>query len=95
VGLDSTAQLLTSLQGRGRNLIVECEDPEDEDDDVFLIGQILGVSETSLSFTHFDSLGRWDDAPRTIPLEDITQVQFETPYVRIFSRYLENPPRRR
>jgi hypothetical protein len=95
VGLDSTRALLSTLQARGRNIIVECEDPDDDEDDVFLIGQILDVTVTSLSFTHFDSLGRWDDAPRTIPLEDITQVQFESPYVEIFSRHLEVPSRRR
>jgi hypothetical protein len=90
VPLDDIPQLLQGLQRRGQNVIVECEDP-DEDIEDFYIGQILSVDEDSVCFANFDGLGRWDDAPDTIPFGEITKVQFETPYVQTFSKYLEGP----
>ena len=93
VPLDDTPQLLKALHQRGRNVIVECEDP-DEDVEDFYIGQILSVDEDSMCFANFDGLGRWDDTPHTIPFVEITKVQFETPYVQTFSKYLEGPYRR-
>lgn len=90
VSLDDIPQLLKALQRRGQNVIVECED-SDEDAEDFYIGQILSVEEDSVCFAHFDGLGRWDDAPYAIAFGEITQVQFETPYVQTFSKYLEGP----
>jgi hypothetical protein len=88
VPLEDIQHLLTALQRRGDNIIVECEDANQEIED-FYIGQVLSLDDDSLSFANFDALGRWDDAPDTIPFNEITQVQFETPYVRIFSKYLQ------
>ncbi len=93
VPLDDIHQLLLALQRRGENVIVECEDP-DEDLEDFYIGQILSVDEGSVCFANFDGLGRWDDSPHVIPYAEITKVQFETPYVHTFSKYLEGPYRR-
>jgi hypothetical protein len=93
VPLDDVAQLLKALQLRGQNVIVKCEDPN-KNAEAFNIGQILSVDKDWVMFAHFDVLGRWDHAPRAIPLGRITRVQFETPYVQSFSKYLEGPYRR-
>jgi hypothetical protein len=90
IPLDDIPPLLTALQQRGQNVIVECEDPDVDVED-FYIGQILSVGEDSVCFANFDGLGRWDDAPHTIPFGEITKLQFETPYVQKFSKYLEGP----
>jgi hypothetical protein len=90
VPLDDVSSLLKSLQLRGDNVIVECED-EEEDIEDFYIGRLLSVDDDSICFANFDGLGRWDEAPHTIRFEEITRVQFETPYVRTFSRYLQGP----
>jgi hypothetical protein len=90
VPLDDTAHLLSALQHREQNVIVECEN-RDADEKDFYIGQILSVDVRSLSFANFDALGRWDERPHTIPIETITKVQFDTPYVRTFSKYVEGP----
>lgn len=90
VPLDDVPRLLTALQRRGQNVILECEDP-DEDVEDFYIGQILSVDEDSVRFANFDGLGRWDDAPHMIPFGEITKLQFETLYVQTFSKYLEGP----
>jgi hypothetical protein len=90
VSLEDTSALLESLRTRGQNVIVECEDPEEDCED-FYIGQIDSVGEGSVRFANFDGLGRWDADLHTIPLAEITRVQFETPYVRTFSKYLAGP----
>jgi hypothetical protein len=88
VPLQDVPGFLKALQHRGDNVIVECEDPEEDVED-FYIGQILSVADESLSFANFDALGHWDEAPHVIPIGDVTQVQFETPYVLTFSKYLQ------
>jgi hypothetical protein len=92
VPLDDVANLLNALKQRGKNIIVQCEDAEEKVED-FYIGQILSVDHASVSFANFDALGRWDEAPHRIPYGEITQVQFDTPYVQTFSKYLEGPYR--
>jgi hypothetical protein len=94
IPLDDVRHLLTTLQRRGQNVIVECEDP-DEDVEDFYIGQILSVDEGSVCFANFDGLGQWDDTPHAIPFEKVTKVQLNTPYLRTFSKYLEGPCRTR
>lgn len=90
VSLHDVQSLLKSLQQRGNNVIVECEDFREALTD-FYIGRILLVEGGSLFFANFDALGKWDDRPRKIALDEITQVQFDTPYVNTFSKYLEGP----
>jgi hypothetical protein len=93
VPLQDLPELLKALQQRGDNVIVECEDAEEDIED-FYIGRILSVVGDTLAFANFDALGHWDEAPHTIPLEEITKVEFDTPYVRTFSKYLEGSWRR-
>lgn len=88
VSLDNISELLRTLERRGKNIIVECEDGDREIED-FYIGRILSLEEKSVRFANFDPQGRWDDSPHVIPLREITQVQFETPYVNTFSKYLQ------
>ena len=90
VPLQDITVLLKALQQRGDNIIVECEDVKEDLDD-FYLGQILSIDSDSLCFAHFNALGRWDKDPHTIPLEKITKLQFDTPYVQTFSKYLEGP----
>lgn len=90
VPLDDVASLLEFFQQRGDNVIVECED-RDENLEDFYIGRILSVDNESISFANFDTLGRWDDDPHTVSLQEISKVQFDTPYLKTFSKYLEGP----
>jgi len=90
VDLDDVSRLLRGLQRRGRNVIVECEDAHDDLED-FYIGEIFSVDGESLHFANFDAMGRWDAAPKVIPLGEITQIQIDTPYADTFSKYLEGP----
>lgn len=88
--LDGTSQMLSALERRGENIIIECEDAESRIEGYF-IGRILSVGDDAVCFANFDALGRWDESPHVIPFREITRVQFDTPYVRTFSKYLQGP----
>ena len=60
--------------------------------DDFSIGRVVALDDESVSLLNFDPLGVWDDDPSVIDLGDITEVQFDTPYINTISKYLEGPP---
>lgn len=91
VSLKDISHLLSSLHRRRHNVIIECEDLDDEDDDEFYIGRIVSVENDAVRFAPFDALGNWDEMGVILPFDVITQVQFDTPYVRTFSKYLNGP----
>ena len=72
---------------RGRSQIVECEKPV-RDDVEFYIGRILGSGVTELSFAHFEADGVWEDRADTVLLEEITRIQIDIHYIKVYSRYL-------
>jgi hypothetical protein len=50
------------------------------------------LSKKSVSILCFDPLGRWDEEPDVIAYGDITQVQFDTPYINTITKYLKQTP---
>jgi hypothetical protein len=82
------SQLLASLAERGRNISVECESLEDPDEDDFLIGRITDLDVGKVVLRDFDALGNWGAELEEIALDAITKVQFDTPYINTFSKYL-------
>jgi hypothetical protein len=88
VPLDDFRSLLNALHRRGQHVIIECESRETADDDDFLIGRVVAMDDRSVSILHFDTSGAWDDEPSVIAYGDITQVQFDTPYINTITKYL-------
>jgi hypothetical protein len=68
-------------------MTVQCEDNGNNRQD-FYIGRIDSTTETALVFHHFDGLGQWAEEPAAISLDEITLVQFDTPYIKHFSKYV-------
>jgi hypothetical protein len=60
---------------------------EDETDDMFLIGTLLGIEGDLVSLRFFSGAGRWDDEPAKIALEDITSASFSTNYTITYERH--------
>jgi hypothetical protein len=79
----------TALAARGRTVIVECEDFEEEE---FYIGRILRVRPDAVIFHHFDAVAVWEDEPTAIPFAEITRVRFDERYTEVFAPYLGEPP---
>lgn len=90
IDLSSTHSLLESLQRRGQNLIVECECEVDSDRDAFFIGKIIKLGKRFIRFRHFDAIGNWERDVYRIPFQAITKIEFDTPYVNTFSKYLNS-----
>ncbi|MDC3958351.1 hypothetical protein [Polyangium jinanense] len=77
---------LRSIQAHHADVIIECEDEGDDDGD-FYLGRLLEIGGETIILHYVDALGRWDESPTLIPVERITKVQFDTPYLRRFMRY--------
>lgn len=90
--LDSLPALLEDLKRRERNVVLEVEGDDSDEDDEFLIGRIVRLTPDGVELLYFDPLGQWDLDPIEIGFDEITQVQFETPYVNKLSKYLSDPP---
>jgi hypothetical protein len=92
VPLDDFRSLLTALSERCQHVIVECEGRTNAKYDDFFIGRIVDLDNETVSVLHFDSLGTWNDVPSIIAFNDITKIEFDTPYVNTIIKYLQEPP---
>lgn len=89
--LSTLQSALESIQSKYTNVIIECEE-DGEDEQTFYLGRLIEVAPSHVSLLYVDSLGNWDDTPSEIAVERITKVQFDTPYLRRFMRYVEPFP---
>lgn len=95
VDLTSFGSAIQSISDRFQTMIIESQFPGEESQD-FYIGQVVSLKKNEVVFDHFDGLGRWESKPSVIPLRDIAFVQFATPYIENFGKYLDGPcPRNR
>lgn len=92
IDLSSMRSVIESISQRFEHFIVECED-DDEDVQDFYIGSLVSADFDSITFRHFDGYGYWEAEPATIDIDDITKVQFDTPYIRVFSKHLRSGSR--
>jgi hypothetical protein len=91
VPLDEFRSLLAAIHGLDQHVIVETEDRKTAGQDDFFIGRVVALDEETVSILNFDPLGTWDDEPCLIKYDDITKVQFDTPYINTLSKYLKEP----
>lgn len=91
VNCDSMVDLIRGLRSRAANIIVEHEYENSEDDDEFCLGKVVELTPESVSLLCLNANGVWDKDPTAIPITKITKVQFDTPYINIFSRYAREP----
>lgn len=68
-------------------IIVECESIESDDDDKFYIGKAVDIEDSIIWFIEINALGKWEKTEIGIKIRNITQIQFDTPYIQIFSKY--------
>lgn len=87
VELEDWHGVFLSLQAMGKNVIVERES-RNEDEELFFIGRIEKVLKSKVLFRSFDADGIWDEEPEAIPFSQITTVTFGSRYVEVFSKYV-------
>lgn len=90
VDLTDFRSLIQRLFELKKPVIIECEEVESDDDHIvdFILGKIIVVKETSLVMHGVDAAGNWDDKPTEIDYRSITKVQFDTPYLNTFLKYV-------
>ncbi len=90
VDLCNLKTTIDSIRNHYQGIIIESEDP-DEDTEDFYIGSVLSTNGNEVRLQHFDALGVWKITPEVIPYNDITLIQFDTPYINRFWKYLAGP----
>ena len=73
------------LCGLPSEKVVILEDETEED--LFLIGTILGIKDDFVSLRFFSGAGRWDDELAEIAIEDVTSASFSTNYTLAYERH--------
>ncbi len=89
IPLDSLGAALAHFAELDEPLIVECERDDPDDEDGFFLGAVTEVEGDTAWILEFDALGQWAEQEVGAPLADITCVQFDTPYLRVFSKYVK------
>ena len=84
VKIDTWKDVFSSLYNLNENVIIECEDL---DDNMFYIGKIEKVNDGDLEFKAFDNNAIWDKNVNSIKYENITSVTFKSRYINVFSKY--------
>lgn len=85
--LSSLNAAIASIAKKHDLLSVQCEDDTRPIMD-FYLGIPVGASEKTLMLDHFDALGRWSRAPSEVLLHEISRVEFDTPYIHRFEKYV-------
>ncbi len=91
VELESLFTAIRSIDHQYQMMSIECENEKDGTKD-FYIGQLVSINKSEMTFDHFDALGQWEESCAMILLEEVTLIQFETPYITIFRKYLSGSP---
>jgi hypothetical protein len=83
----SMQELVQSVASRFQYLIIECE-PADEPEQDFYLGEIVAVDTEAIHFRCLNSMARWEDEIAVFPVDKVTRIQFETPYIKRFVKYI-------
>jgi hypothetical protein len=87
IDLGGMKAVVESIASQFQYLIVHCEDLNDRIQD-FYLGEPVSIDVDAIHFRCLNSLARWEDEPATIRLDEITKVEFETPYIKRFTKYI-------
>lgn len=85
--LSNMRELLTYFKFKEANIILECE-YENSEDDIFMCGKVSEIENDTLWFKSFDALGCWLDEETGVDINDVTMIQFDTPYLNVFSKFV-------
>ena len=85
--VDTIRDLLVFFMEKKEYVIVECERDRDEES-TFSCGLISEIEGDTIWIKEFDALGNWCEEELGVELSEITQMQFQTPYLSIFSKYI-------
>lgn len=88
--MDDIGSLLRSLSKLNRNVVIQCEHCRRDEHEYWAIGQIVSLDALSVTFLGFDVMGKWHKEPDQVFYSAITQIQFDTPYINVYSRHVRH-----
>lgn len=68
-------------------IVIQCEFLTDENN-MFYIGLPIELGEKTLVFREFDECGKWNNKLKHIKIDNITLIEYNTPYIKYFSKYI-------
>jgi hypothetical protein len=90
VPINDLRAVLQYLSERGMHVVLECELTGSDESDYY-IGRLVSVSDEKVELLYVDSLGKWNKEPSVISSDSITKIEFDTPYINTFSKYIKAP----
>ena len=93
INLSTVETAIRSIADFYEQMVIECEDEKGAIED-FYIGRLVNTQTRNIYFQDFDALGYWSKTPKSIKIAEITKIQFDTPYIKVFSKYTRegDPP---
>ena len=79
--------VLAHLKELPTDRIVILED--EREDEIFLIGLIDSIQQSTIKLKFFSGAGRWDDDLAEIDIEDVTSISYSTNYTEAYERYFD------
>ena len=87
VNIDSWKDIFNFLYALNENIILECDDLSENN---FFVGRIEKVMDYGVTFRAFDTNGDWDNDASVLSYAHRTSVTFQSRYINVFSKYLNN-----
>jgi len=89
IDITNLETVFQSIKALDVNIIIEREILNKEEC-IFIIGRIEKICKKFVYVRHFDADGIWEDKPYKIPYRDITSLTFNSRYVEVFSKYVND-----
>lgn len=85
--LSNWTTIFKSIKKSGFNVIVECEDPNDDD---FIIGPITKITKSAVYIQFISTIGYLFPNPTKVTFNRITTTIFDDNYVNVYSKYIRH-----
>lgn len=87
IDLAGLPSAIKSVAALFRFMAIHCEDEHEPLQD-FYLGELAGIAGDTIQLRCIDALGRWEGQIADIPATEITMVEFDTPYIKRFTKYI-------
>lgn len=87
IDLSSMWAAITSAASIFPFLAIQCEDEHEPIQD-FYFAELIEAAKNAVRLRHVDGLAKWYSDIAIVPTHEITKVEFDTPYLKRFAKYV-------
>jgi len=87
IDLSSMHAAIKSAASRSHFVSIQCEDKDEPNQD-FYFAELVEATTDAIHVRHVNGLAQWEDDIAVVPTNEITMVEFDTPYLRRFAKYI-------